>query len=426
MGLLEDLKKLQDDVLGGVPVVQQVTQTLTTTQKSAREQVEVPAKSEPATVWERIGCSKKTLEFIKMSLEDGVIDAKERAMLVRQVEADGIDPQEFDFVLTKALEAYHKMAKNVIHELSNFFKLAENMATGVVKPNQKSLTEKLPATMAKTNPYMIGSMVAVETISSTIGTFIKAPSKLNTFKAEYIRIIDIPLLPEVLVDFFCYAESQVKEEKQRNSGKGVFAKWSEALFGKDIDLVPIWMEKMTHVMTKAVIRHGNHPEVMSLIEKWRVSPLKKLKGITDSHQIENFPIPQNASDYIDLVKYSYEKGESVKTIHREAFAQLNARLLKESSKFVSVHPSVGEVIRQNRVKMVNIVMSNCDNPVFMVQLMTPEDLTDLLEVLHFLSTRKDLKKHHQRIYEEGLAAFDADPDAKNKIQQFKPKNIFGF
>ena len=430
MGLLDDLKNIKVDSLMDLPVVSTVSKATTNalaniSKPAPQRKVQVmPAK--PVTPWEKIGCSQKTLEFIKMSLADGVIDAKERAMLLRRVEEDGVDSQEFDFVMTKALEEYNRIAKRVINDLSELFKTADAMANGSIKPDNKLLTSKMPGTMIKSNPYLIASMVGGEAIATTISTFIKAPSKLNTFKAEIIRTIEIPLLPEVLVDFFGYASNQIIEEKQRNNGKGIFAEWSESLFGKDIDLVPIWKEKMSHVMTKAVIRYGNHPEVMGVLEKWRISPLKELKTISDPLQIENFPIPQNASDYIALVKYSYEKGESIKTLHREAFALLNSRLLKEAARFVNATPSVAEVIADNKVRTVNIVMSNCDNPIFMVQFKTPKDLTELLEVLHFLSTRKDLKKHHQRLFDEAMNMFGSDAEAINKIQQFKPKNIFGF
>lgn len=430
MGLLDDLKNIKVDSLMDLPVVSAVskvtTNALATISHTNPQKDAQVANVQPTSVWERIGCSQKTLEFIKMSLEDGVIDAQERMMLIRRAEEDGVDLQEFDFVMTKALEAYTKIAKNVIHEMSNLFKTADAMANGAIKPDNKTLTSKLPGVMAKTNPYLIASMLTVDAVTSTISAFIKAPSKLNTFKAEIIRTIDIPLLPEVLVDFFGYVNNQIIEENQRNKGKGIFSNFSETLFGKDIDLVPIWKEKMTHVMTKAVMRFGNRPEVMGILEKWRHTPLKKLQSISDPGQIESFPVPNNASDYIALVKYSYEKGESIKTAHREAFALLNSRLLKEAARFIHAHPSVAEVVANNKVRTVNIVMSNCDNPIFMVQFKIPKDLTDLLEVLHFLSIRKDLKKHYQRLYNESLTMFSSDADAINKIQQFKPRNIFGF
>ena len=441
MGLFDDLKKNAVASVGDLPVLSTVTNIVSkTVEKSVAKsskanaartkEVRTPNKEviqiAPTSVWEKIGCSPKTVEFIKMSLEDGMIDAKERAMLIRRVEEDGIDPQEFDFVLTKALENYQTMARNVIKELSALFAMADKMANNSVKPEKQSLTSQLPAIMAKKNPYLIGAIVATDALGAAITSFIKAPSKLNTFKAEIIRLIDIPLFPEVIVDFCGYVNSQILEERQRNSGKGIFAEWSEALFGKDIDLITIWNEKMRHVMTKAVMRYGNDPYIMGLLEKWRLSPLKKLMKITNPQQVENFPIPLNASDYIALVKYSYEKGESIKTPHREAYAQLNARLLKESSRFVNAHPSVRDVIYANKVRTVNIVMSNCDNPVFMVQFKTPKNLEDLLEVLHFFSTRKDLKKYHQRVYGDALRIFSADQDAISKIQQFRPKNILGF
>ena len=240
------------------------------------------------SILEKIGCSPKTIEFVNMSLADGIIDSKERALLLRRVADDGVDPQEFDFVITKALETYHNSAKGIMKEMSNLFKMASDMSTKEVKPNVGTLTAALPSVLDKVkNQYLIGAIAnvsAIETLSTVISSFIKAASKLNTFKAEIIRMIEIPLFPEVLIDFFGYASSQINEERQRNNGRGVFTDLSETFFGKDIDLIPIWQEKMTQVMTKTVIRYGNCPEIMSMFSKWRITPLKKLmkafKGCT--------------------------------------------------------------------------------------------------------------------------------------------------
>ena len=414
--------------------VEIIEQTETPVSSLAHQVVSLPSKATkvskkspavpttPVTIWERIGCSHKTIEFVYMSLADGILDDKEKTMLMRRVEEDGIDPQEFDFVLTKELEKLHKQALKAVKQLSELFIKAEAKANGTTKCDAQSLMAILPAIMGKDNPYGTSTKLVADAVS----LFIKEPSKLNTFKAEIIRLIDIPLLPEVLMDFFAYASSQIVEERQRNSGKGLFDQLSEALFRKDIDLIPIWMEKMTHVMSKAMMRFGNSPDVMALLDKYRTSPLKELKNITDPQEIENFPLPLYASDYIELVKYSYEKGESVETPHREAYAHLNSRLLKASAKFINLHHSVRDVIAENEVRLVNIVMSNCDNPVFLVQLKTPDNLKDLLDVLNFLGSRKDLKKHHQRLYEEGLEIFSNDWDAIKQIKQFKPKNFLGF
>lgn len=382
------------------------------------------------SVWERIGCSEKTIEFIIMSLADGVIDAKERSILLRRVTEDGVDPQEFDFVMTKALEAYHNNAKNVIKELMNLFRMAREMSVKEVKPNEGTLTAALPKTLDKVeNPYIVGvvaGVAAIETLSNVVSTFIKEPSKLNTFKAEIIRMIDIPLFPEVLVDFFGYASSQIIEEKQRNNGKGVLTEWSETLFGKDIDLVPIWQEKMTQVMTKTVARYGNSPEIMHMVSKWRISPLKKLMKITNAKSIQNFPMPGNASDFIELLKYTYDKSESVKSVNREAYSYLHQRLTNESYKFINLTPQAKSAIEKYRIKPITLLMSNYDDPVFMIQFKAPSALTDLLEVLNFLGKRKELKKHHQRIYNEGIGYFKNDQVALKKISMFKPKNFLGF
>ena len=62
----------------------------------------------------------------------------------------------------------------------------------------------------------------------------------------------------------------------------------------------------------------------------------------------------------------------------------------------------------------------------MIQFKAPSNLSDLLEILNFLGKRKDLKKHHQRIYNDGIEYFKNDIDALKKISAFKPKNILGF
>lgn len=393
MGLLDDLKKIMLDSVSDLPTVVSESKNVTNAivSNNKKESKDIVKANEKENILERIGCSPKTIEFIKMSLADGVLDDKEKALLICRAKEDGVDLQEFDFVITKALESYHTAAKQSIQQLSNFFEQAELMSTKQQKPNVDNLSAAAPDIMRKTgNPYVIATEIALAAISS----FIKEPSKLNTFKAEIIRKFDVPLFPEVLVDFFGYASSQITEEKQRNNGKGIFTDWSETLFGKDIDLVPIWQEKMKQVMTKTVMKYGNNPTVMSMVSKWRFSPLKKLQKITDTSEIENFPIPNNASDYIELLKYTFEKTEDFKNPNREAFAHLNKRLIKEVNKFINCCPFVSTTVDQCRVKPVTLLMSNCDNRAFMVQFEVPDNLNDLLEVLNFLQDRKDLKSHY--------------------------------
>lgn len=431
----ESVSQIAQNVSSAVSLVSSLVPAQKDPSKSAVSQNKKVAKTslqnkQGGSIWEKIGCSPKTIEFVNMALADGIIDSKERALLLRRVVEDGVDPQEFDFVLTKALETYHNNAKGVIKEISNLFRTASCMSTREVKPNVGTLTAALPNVLNKVkNPQLIGAIAAVgavETLSNVISSFIKEPSKLNTFKAEIIRMIDIPLFPEVLIDFFGYASSQINEERQRNNGKGIFTDLSETLFGKDIDLIPIWQEKMIQVMTKTVIRYGNSPEIMSMVSKWRISPLKKLMKASQAAQIENFPIPKNASDYIELLKYSYERSHSVNNFNKQAYSHLHERLIKEAHRFVHFSPMVKSSVDKYRIKPVTLVMSNWQDPVFMIQFKAPTSLSDLLSVLNFLGSKKELRKHHQRIYKEGIEHFKDDNDAIKKIQDFKPKNMLGF
>ncbi|MDE6265112.1 MAG: tellurite resistance TerB family protein [Paramuribaculum sp.] len=393
--------------------------------KNKPEQQNVSKETEPMS-FKSIGCSDKTISIIRLSLSDGIIDDKEKALILRRVQEEDIDVQEFDFLLCKALENYQRIARNCIKDLSAAFVMAEKIAAKEEKANGLNLASALPKVAGMvSDPTAMASAAVSDTIMNTIGTFIKAPSKLNTFKAEIIRMIDIPLFPEVLIDFFSYASSQINEETQRNKGKGLFTEWSETLFGKDIDLVPIWKDKMAHVMGKAVLRYGNEPQIMMLFTKWRISPLKKLMNLTDPTHIEEFPFPTNVSDYIEVLDYAFRISQDPSKPLKEAYSKLHQRIYREGTKKYSWHPKAFEAMEECRIRPVMEIMANINNPAALAIFETPERLSDLLEVLAYLRSNSNLKKLHQRIYNEGCMIFNDDPVALNKINGFKPKNIFG-
>ena len=62
----------------------------------------------------------------------------------------------------------------------------------------------------------------------------------------------------------------------------------------------------------------------------------------------------------------------------------------------------------------------------MANLSAPNNIEDLLDILHFLQNQKELKKHYKRIYNESKIIFENDSVALNKIEIFKPKNFLGF
>ncbi len=105
---------------------------------------------------------------------------------------------------------------------------------------------------------------------------------------------------------------------------------------------------------------------------------------------------------------------------------MHERLIKEAHRFLHLSQSVKSTVDKYRIKPVTLLMSNCQDPVFMIQFKAPTPLSDLLSVLNFLGSKKELRKHHQRIYKEGIEHFKGDNDAIKKIQEFKPKNMLGF
>ncbi len=386
-------------------------------------------KNGTKTVWEALGCSQKTIGFIKVAMSDGVLDDKDHQMLQVLINEDGVDAAEFNYMLAKAIEDYQKSAKCVIKQLSSAFELAEKMAQKEEKPNEKELNDALPALLSMatgTTLFALASATGVETIGKAIGRFVKEPSKLNRFKAEIIRVIDIPLFPDVIAEFCSYAQSQLIQEQQKLEGKGLFTQWSDSLFGKDVDLIPIWKEKMGLVLDKATMRYGNNPEIMALFAKWRDTPLKQLMKLTGQDEIMMFPVPPYVSDFIDVLQYSFNKSQEDNNALKESHFKLYNRLYREGQNLALQFECVRDVLDEYRVRPINELIANCSNSDYLAMLNAPEDLGDLLEILQYLKSRSDLKQVHKRVYKQAVKIYGDDESALVEIKTFKPNNILGF
>ena len=382
----------------------------------------------PKSVWEAMGCSEKTIGFIKVAMSDGVIDDKDHQMLQGLIKDDGVDPAEFNYMLAKATEEYQKTAKSVIKQLSAAFDLAEKMAKKEEKPNEKELNDALPALISMATGgtlFAMASAAGLEGIGKAIGRFVKEPSKLNRFKAEIIRMVDIPLFPEVIVDFCSYAQSQLIQEQQKLDGKGLFTQWSDSLFGKDVDLVPIWKEKMGLVLDKATTRYGNSPEIMALFVKWRDTPLKRLMGLTNKDEIMMFPSPPFVSDLIDLLQYSFNKSQEDDNPMKEAHYKLYSRLYRDGQSLASQFECVRDVLDEYRIRPIHEFISNSSNQDYLAMFNAPENQSDLLEVLQYLKSRSDLKHVHKRVYKQALKIYGDDQEIINDIRTYKPGGFLG-
>lgn len=382
----------------------------------------------PKSVWEAMGCSEKTIGFIKVAMSDGVIDDKDHQMLQVLIKDDGVDPTEFNYMLAKATEEYQKTAKSVIKQLSSAFDLAEKMAKKEEKPNEKELNDALPALLSMATGgtlFAVASAAGLEGLGKAIGRFVKEPSKLNRFKAEIIRMVDIPMFPDVIVDFCSYAQSQLIQEQQKHEGKGLFTQWSDSLFGKDVDLVPIWKEKMDCVLDKATSRYGNAPEIMALFDRWRGTPLKRLMAMTGYDEIMMFPSPPYVSDFIDLLQYSFNKSHEDNNPMKEAHYKLYSRLYRDGQNLASQFECVRDVLDEYRIRPIHELISNSFNQDYLAMFNAPENLDDLKEVLQYLNSRSDLKLVHKRVYKQALKVYDGDQEALAEIKAFRPKSFLG-
>lgn len=400
-----------------------VSEGLKSSEISGRQETD-----KPKSVWEVMGCSLKTIGFIKVAMSDGVIDDKDHQMLQILIKEDGVNSVEFNYMLTKATEEYQKSAKCVIKQLSSAFELAEKMAQKEEKPNEKELNDALPALISMatgTTLFAMASAAGMESIGKAIGRFVKEPSKLNRFKAEIIRVIEIPLFPDVIVDFCSYAHSQLIQEQQKLEGKGLFSQWSDSLFGKDVDLVPIWKEKMGLVLDKATARYGNNPEIMAFFAKWRETPLKQLMKLTENDEIMMFPSPSYVSDFIDVLQYSFIKSQEDNNPMKEAHYKLYSRLYRDGQSLAGQFECVRNVLNEYRIRPIHELISNSSNQDYLAMFNAPGNLNDLTEVLQYLKSRSDLKHIHKRVYKQALNVYGEDPEAMAEIKAFKPGSFLG-
>ncbi len=387
------------------------------------------------SIWSEIGCSPRTEKYIVLSLADGVIDSQEQKMLEKCANDDGVDIQELNFLLSKALESQQLIHRDAIKQLARAFEIAEKMSNDEIKPDSSILINALPDILksARTaceiggktgNPYVAGATA----ITSLVGTFINEPSKLNEFKAEIIRKIEIPMLPEVLVDFFTFANSEIQQDKQKAEGKGFFSLCSDFLFRKELRLGPIWQEKINGVMTKALSRFGHDRNVMTMLYPYRCpTPLDILTSdeLTND-DIAAFQIPNYPCDFIDTLRFVFTKSQEIDSPARDAFYNLYQRMRADGAALGEKYPQVEEALRQFRITPLDDLKVNCSDPDYLAMFNLPDDFEDTLEVFRFLASRKDLKPLHKRLFKQASTLYADDPDALNSIKEFKPKNIFGF
>lgn len=389
----------------------------------------------PYAIWEGIGCSAKTAMIIEMSLVDGVVDAKERALITKRATEEGVDMQELDFLIAKRLEANELINKNAVKELSNLFREATKMAEKEIKADSSALASAVPQVMSlaavasSSDPAAAGVMVAGEVVS-IISKFIKEPSKLNEFKAEIIRMIQIPMLPSVIVEFFEYASNQIIQEKQKNTNKGYFDICSEAIFGKQLDLVPIWNSKMAQVMTKTIQRFGHDEMVMNSIKPYRITPLKKFMEVKDNNDaVLTFPVPTLAPDFIELMRYVFKLSQDVRFKGRtlgDAYYHLCQKMKNDGGDLAKKFPKVASVLQECRLSPLADLKANLENPDFLIMFNIPMDFDDAKEVLQYSSSKPQLKELHKRIYRQAEQKFQDNPEEMEQLRQFKPKGIFRY
>ncbi|MBD5246241.1 MAG: hypothetical protein HDS55_05740 [Barnesiella sp.] len=170
---------------------------------------------------------------------------------------------------------------------------------------------------------------------------------------------------------------------------------------------PSWKRLAKQRMNGSLVKHQEHLDV------------KKSRIIQDSE----------INELLGSFKYLFVEVEGYLKKYKKSTEKISERIILDIE--ISFWPidANGELVSLDVIensRPINQLMSNYTNPLYMANLNAPENIEDLLEILHFLQTQKGLKKHYKRIYDQGMLIFENDPIALNKIQLFKPKNFLGF
>lgn len=168
-----------------------------------------------------------------------------------------------------------------------------------------------------------------------------------------------------------------------------------------------WQSLVKQRMTGSLIKHHEHID----LKQSRLIQTNEIKELLGSFSRASISVDAN------LKRYS----ESTTNFTENTSLDIEVSFWPVDANGDLLSP---EEVENNRP--INKLIRNYNNPVYMANLSAPDNVEDLIEMLHFLQGKKEFKNHHKRLYNEGEQIFGDDPAALEKIKVFKPRNIFGF
>lgn len=286
-------------------------------------------------------------KFISLVIEDGEITDREMELLQKKAESEGIDPLEIEIVVKKRLKKRleeKEFLKKPVNQIVQSFKLAEDCAKGGKSAGSASALSSALS--------LIEGVSGVASIGSLASSLIKTPSNLNLLKAEIINNIAIPENEQYISDFLLFAHSQKEFEinKKSSSGKSISGVLSKVTMGSELDLVPVWENKITILINTGRRLFGSSDLMQSTIKQVYTSPtdkLKKLKGINYAeflNMLESMSAPDDSNELLELIEFLFAEREI------EEATKLHKKLYAIAEKRFSDDPSNMATLKKYKIK----------------------------------------------------------------------------
>lgn len=347
MGLFDSLKGfIPENLNDSVKAAQALGEaTGLTSKKPAKEtSVSLKASEQPSSGW-----SNELEEMVSMAIEDGELTDREIKLLASRAQREGVDPDEFEFKLRLRIRQHAKDVEkrknmNPVVALSQAFSMLENYAKGGEKAvNGAALSGALALIPGVGQAAAVGGLLA---------EFIETPSNLNSLKAEAIRRFVLPDNPEYLLQFINYAASQQKEAIIKGDNDGFKAILSEMAFGGDLDIVPIWDQKIEEACDMASLRFPDDKALRLASKKHRPTLINKLRSGRKIDYTKISSAPKDDEELLEVVEFLYNRKDvdDDDNFWDEDIKPVYERFYKEAEQRFSSKPNLLQKLSRYKIK----------------------------------------------------------------------------
>lgn len=390
----------------------------------------------PESIFEGTNFSESLRKIVRMSLEDGMLTAREKELIKRKALADGIDEIEFEFYFEKIEERFNSILNdkhNPVQGLKKAFDIMKEMAEGGGGVMPSELAGQLSQI-----PGIGAGAAIVGAVSSVLNLFIKTPSNLNNLKAEVIKHVVIPNNITLIVEFLEYANISIAEEKQRIKAKSVASGISNAIAGAELDIIPIWQLKKKQVIQKAIEDFRDNPEALNRLKKYQVTPTEKLKKLLASTAglpvkmssiFMKVGVPDTKEDLLDLMSFVRQTAQSSDPRAHDFMEFLSLLQIEGGRKFPD---SVAEIeshsVRIAPLQKLKEQLKNGNTRGVLAETVFPDDKDEFFDMIRFVEAQSrannneatEFKQFLWKMYEFGLVHF---PDNKLELSSYRPHSV---